>query len=282
MLMIKTLLASCGLKPLLLGLYSHHRSLASRHKSRFRFAIAGREVTFVTEDLRSKKFFHYRYRSGQLHEPPVSRELVARVKGARVFADIGAHIGYFGCLAGAVEPGLRVYLFEMNHRLIEVIERNLAANRIVDCEIVNRPVADGPKPIAYAADSTDPGRSARPPGESRDGGRQIVVEALALDDFFAERGDLPDVVKIDVQGAEFDVLKGARRILRERHPVLFLEVHPTVLAEFGATVDDVYRLLEEHGYRLHPIAGHRRGDGAISAAGSLGERPDHTHMLLCL
>lgn len=280
--LINALLAACGLKPLLVRLYWRYLFLTSQRKARFRFAIAGTEVTFVTEDQRSKQFFHYRYRSGQLHEPPVSRELVARVKNARVLADVGAHIGYYGCLAGAVAPMLQVFLFEMNHSLIEIIERNLAANRIADYQIINRPVSDGPKLIGYAGDSTDPGLSARPPATAGDASNQIVVEALALDDFFAGQGVFPDVIKIDVQGAELDVLKGAQRILREHHPILFLEVHPTILGDFGAAVADVYRLLELHGYRLHRIAAHRSSDGRIVEVRRERDLPDRTHMLMCL
>jgi FkbM family methyltransferase len=51
------------------------------------------------------------------------------------------------------------------------------------------------------------------------------VPTVALDDFCARRAIEPDVIKIDVEGAESEVLRGAREILARRHAALFLELH---------------------------------------------------------
>jgi Methyltransferase FkbM domain len=71
----------------------------------------------------------------------------------------------------------------------------------------------------------------------------IEVDALALDDF-AQGNPLPTVVKIDVEGAEADVLRGSEEVFRRAQPVLICEVHNDRAEE------DVTRWLEERAYRF--------------------------------
>lgn len=277
--LVKGVITSVGLKPLALKLYNVYRKVIYSVRSRFRTVVADTEVTFVTEDDHSKRFFHYRYKNGQMHEPPVSRELAERVRSAKVFADVGAHLGYYSCIAGVINPNLKLFLFEMNRNLISLIERNLMVNGLNDAEIVNQAVSDGAKTIGYTAGSTDAGLSMRAPGEDSD---EITAETVSLDGYFAPRDVMPDVIKIDVQGAEMEVLRGAKRIIREHCPVVFLEVHPKLLGAFGTTPDDVYRFLIEHGYdQLYLINEHRRDLGRLLPFDAERGGPPHTHMLLC-
>jgi len=64
-------------------------------------------------------------------------------------------------------------------------------------------------------------------------GEQSSATDVSLDDIaFSQRGFVPDVVKMDIEGAEYRALLGARRILRERRPHLIIETHsPEVDAE---------------------------------------------------
>jgi FkbM family methyltransferase len=279
---LKTGLTVLGLKPLALRLYFRYLDLVSRMKPRFRLVVHGAEVVFVTEETRSRWFFHHRYRSGQWHEPAVTEQLAALVRDARSFADVGAHLGYYGCVAGALNRQIRLYLFEMNRELVGIIERNLKANRLGHHELVNAPVADRRKPVAYPGGTTKPGLSIRPATEDQQDDRMVVAEAVALDEFFATRGDLPDVIKIDVQGAELDVLRGAAGILERHHPALLLEVHPSLIGNFGGTVTELYELLARHGYQLRRFTDHRGERAGLIDVRKPRDLPEHTHMLLCV
>jgi hypothetical protein len=75
-----------------------------------------------------------------------------------------------------------------------------------------------------------------------------------LDDLSAEFAFRPDALKIDVEGYETFVLQGARQILCEDHPVLFLEIHPAAIQKLGGTLAGLWDLLAEHGYRVHDLA----------------------------
>jgi hypothetical protein len=88
---------------------------------------------------------------------------------------------------------------------------------------------------------------------SRDARNQIdrgeeKVETLSLDDYFDDRED-PNVLKIDVEGAEYQVLEGSESILARSHPTIFLEIHNDGrLSEIGGSEKEIYKLLKEHNY----------------------------------
>lgn len=54
----------------------------------------------------------------------------------------------------------------------------------------------------------------------------------------------PDIVKIDVEGAEVLVLRGAQRLLAECRPLIYIEV-------CGEPAKEVFSILQQHGYRLY-------------------------------
>lgn len=278
--LIKNLIAAAGLKPAALKLYNLYRKVLYSFKPRFHVNVGNRQVTFVTEDEHSKHFFHYRYKNGEMHEPPVSEELIARAQDAKVFADVGAHLGYYACLAGALNPDLKLYLFEMNRNLVELIEHNLKANELNSAEVVNQAVSDRTKSIGYADGSVDAGLSMHAPGELSG---EVIAESVSLDEFFESKGVMPDVIKIDVQGAEMEALRGAEQILRRRQPIIFLEVHPTFVGAFGTTPQDVYGFLAETGYdEIYLINEHRRDTGRLIKLDLEKGGPAHTHMLVCI
>jgi FkbM family methyltransferase len=274
-------LSATGLRPLARRVARMSIELRCAFRRHFRLKIDGKEVRFLTADAQSNRFFHRRYRQGEWHEPPVTAELARRARSGRVFADVGAHVGYYSCVAGAVNEHLQLFLFEMNRDLIPVIERNLAENGIADAVVVNRPVADRRRVVSYAKSSGEPGLSMRDPA-GRGDGAQILVDTITLDELFAERGTWPDLIKIDVEGAEFDVLQGARRILAQHQPVMFVEVHPRLLGNFNASVEQVYALLRAHGYTIQRFAGHRSDGTGLEPVAAAAPLPHGTHMLLCV
>ena len=71
----------------------------------------------------------------------------------------------------------------------------------------------------------------------------------------AARHLAPDLIKIDVEGAEVRVLQGACEIMRRYRPVVFLSVHPDRIEAMGSSVEELGALIESLGYRAFEIAG---------------------------
>ena len=149
---------------------------------------------------------------------------IAFEKGIRpgdVFFDIGANVGYYSLMAAKLsEPNGKVVAFEPLPRNIAYIQKHVAINKLGDhIKVVEAAVSDRNGTAFFdLSSSTSKGHIA---GEG-----ELEVRTVSLDEL-VESGEIPtpDVMKVDVEGAEADVLQGARKILSSRHPVLYLDTH---------------------------------------------------------
>jgi FkbM family methyltransferase len=89
----------------------------------------------------------------------------------------------------------------------------------------------------------------------------IDVAAVTLDDLAERRRKRVSFVKIDVQGAELSVLMGARRIIREDAPTLFIEVADRELVRYGQSAESLISFVEAEGYGVHHLA----DDGSVTS-----------------
>ncbi len=166
------------------------------------------------------------------------RELGIPRRGDVVY-DVGAHHGvYSSWFAQRVGSGGAVIAFEPAREAFEVIGRNARLNGLDNVRPIHAVVGDRPGPVAF--DDASLSVAAGAVAQATD------VAELTLDDF---DGPAPDMLKIDVEGYEGRVLRGAARLLEERTPHLLLELHPAFLAHrYGETVDEVLALVDWERY----------------------------------
>ena len=151
----------------------------------------------------------YRYLSWNPEEYAAFREAV---RPGSVVLDVGANVGSYTLLfAMWTGPEGRVFAFEPAPDAREGLRRHLALNDL----------ADRVEIVPAAADDL--------------AGQMIDVKTTTIDAFCQERNIRPDVVKIDVEGAEADVLEGARRVLAQPGVQAFVEFHPSVWRRRGMT-----------------------------------------------
>jgi FkbM family methyltransferase len=176
--------------------------------------------------------------------------------------DAGAHAGQYTLLAsGLVGAGGRVIAFEPHPVLGQVLRRNV--ERAGCANVTVSPLALGRAcgtadlfqhpPDNYGASSLRPDPAARHP--------RTPVQVSTLDDYLAGAGVPPvDVVKIDVEGAELDVVEGARRTLAA-HPgvLLVVEFLRENAVRFGRTVEDLEHRLRGLGFGLFTLTRHGLG-----------------------
>ena len=118
-------------------------------------------------------------------------------------------------------------------------------NSLPQVEVIHSAVWSECKTLSFHrasdASSRNTGAVVQPAEKSNDGDL-ISIPAVTLDRF-AQEHRAPDLVKIDVEGAEGEVLRGAETVFRDSKPVLICEVHNARASEA------VSRWLAEHGYR---------------------------------
>lgn len=162
------------------------------------------------------------------YEPILSQELCDRTATETVFYDIGCGFGYFPKLLtlNGINPE-NIHAFEANPERYLVCQEN--------CD--NR-VHISPSLVGETA-----------------GKRRTTV------DEYATANPHPDIVKIDVEGAEFNVLNGMTKTITENHPDIYVEIHPRYLAESQTPVTKIVQLLIEHGYEV-AVNDHRETSNA--------------------
>ena len=190
-------------------------------------------------------------------QPEVWNAVAPALSEGSVFFDVGAHIGYFSMKA-AVQVGKtgRVVAFEPNPEIVQLLRDNVAANHFQN--VVVEPIActDHDQMLSlYAAPVINTGASslARQNAEisADQGPRPYSVRGRPIDDVVRELGlTRVDAMKIDVEGAEVAVLRGAANTLQRFHPKLAVEVVPRQLASFHTTPDDLRAVLRDAGYNL--------------------------------
>jgi FkbM family methyltransferase len=170
--------------------------------------------------------------------------------------DAGAHIGLFAMhLAAAVGASGSVHCFEPFDANADCLDLAIAENGFAGRVVLERAAvgsASGTASLVYAPATLNSGGAfiGRPGGRVPEGHETRPVRAIALDEYPLPRPIR--FIKIDVEGAEPQALRGAARLLREDRPVILSEVHPSQLqAVSGVTPAAFIRQLAELGYRCH-------------------------------
>jgi FkbM family methyltransferase len=174
------------------------------------------------------------------------------------FFDVGAHYGWIAMAAARhVGASGRVVAFEPSPILLEILSHHRRANRLRQIEIVAKVVSDvNVDTIPFFLvnrglsfrNSLTIGSDDTPyvtPAEKT----RHEIGSITLDQFVADSGIVPDVIKIDVEGAELLVLHGAEGVLGRHHPYLIVGVHPYWLPG-RHTVGQIFDFLNRHGYRI--------------------------------
>jgi len=178
-----------------------------------------------------------------------------------VFLDVGAHIGYFSLKAARkVGQTGRVVAFEPNPETLKLLRDNVSANRAEN--VVVEPIActDREQTLTlFAAPSFNTGAASLGRNNadfSPDGPpKEYSVRGRPIDDVVRELNlARVDVIKIDVEGAELFVVRGAMNTLKRFHPKLIVEVVPAQLANLKTTPDDLIAAIKAAGYnRSRPL-----------------------------
>jgi FkbM family methyltransferase len=187
---------------------------------------------------------------------PETFEFVTRVlKPGMVFFDVGAHIGEYTLIAASRVGGSgEVHAFEAQPATAALLRSNCHANHVRNATINVCAVADQEGTVEFEICS-EPSMSSIV-GYQAAGRRTgtICVPAVTLD-AYCERQDVrPDVLKIDVEGAEWMVLQGATHTLARSSPIVLFECLESTYARFGASPGKVIAFLERLEYRIYEIS----------------------------
>jgi FkbM family methyltransferase len=149
--------------------------------------------------------------------------------------------GHHGCttivLSKWVGDGGKVITFEPLPKNCNIIEKNIEQNRLQNVTLERKAVgAERGKITINDVSNSSVALS----------GRGVEVELTRLDEYEYLN---PTFLKIDVEGFELQVLQGAKRMLSKR-PKFAIEIHTEQLSKYGASVEDLFRLIGVENYKL--------------------------------
>lgn len=189
------------------------------------------------------------------------------IKKGMTVIDIGANLGYytliFSSLAG--KEG-KVYAFEPDPSNYRLLKKNIEANGFRNAIAVKKAVSSKSGKLGFYLSEEHRGdhRSYDPGGKRK----KITVSCVSIDEF-AKKKIRPDFIKIDVQGAEFQVMKGMSRTLdRSGGMVIVCEFYPSAMIRCGDSPTEFLEFLEGKGFRLAFID-ERNGRTETADSGSI-------------
>ncbi len=227
------------------------RNFFTRQLSSGKVNVLGHQMVLDSADSLSLSLYG-------VYEPFETEMLCRLVRKGSVVLDIGANIGYYSLLfARNAGPEGRVYAFEPDPVNKELLSRNIRLNKYDNVVITQKAVSNvtGPARLFLSEENAGDHRIF----DSNDGRRYIEVDSVRLDDHFADFKDPIDLVKMDIQGAEYSALQGMQELIgRNRDLVLCCEYSPHVLERAGASPLKYLRFLLDLGFLLFEINEERK------------------------
>ena len=186
------------------------------------------------------------------------------IRPGDVVFDVGAHVGFYSLLAAkSAGPSGSIVAFEPMAANIEYLRHHAALNKFA-VDIAQVAVADRDSIGHFRRGADTYTGTLAESGEAV----EVVSIDLLVD---SHRFPAPDIIKVDVEGAETLVLKGALRTLSRVHPIVFLAVHSQrlrsecidILRGLGYIVTAIQDESDMDGFELlaRPHAGHERKAG---------------------
>jgi FkbM family methyltransferase len=206
---------------------------------------------------------YYIYMLG-LFEGDILRATLAQLREGDTFFDIGGHFGQY-TVAGGRKVGVngRVHVFEPGSIQDGYLRRNIELNGLTNVTVANVALSDTPGELALHTPSFgDIGKSQLVDPSQDDQAVRVPVTTL---DTYCEENDITriDVMKVDVEGAEFGVFKGAARVMRDFPPrAIFYESVDSLCEAFNHTPEEMHTYLEAAGYTVNSVI-----DGKLTPVG---------------
>ena len=170
--------------------------------------------------------------SGKPHpsEIRLARLLIQQLHPGDTFVDIGAHFGYFSLLASVLvgETGT-VYAFEASRSTFQLLQKN--TDHLTNIKIFNKAVSNSNEnitfyqfPVMYSEyNSMEVGQFAKEGWFKKFKPEATEIEAITINQLILQHKITPQIIKIDVEGAEDKVIAGAQEALQTIHPFVVLE-----------------------------------------------------------
>jgi FkbM family methyltransferase len=192
-------------------------------------------------------------------EKDLSLQFTKHIKEGDIFFDIGANIGYHSLFVSALLKNTgKVYAFEPLSYLCEQLHKSVEVNGFSNVEICNFGLAEKDDTQILHVREENTGGSSLFSFPEMDKFKVKETEKVILkklDNFFDHTVKV-DLIKIDVEGYEFEALKGAENILKQNLPIIFMEFSPVFyIQDYPDKSEKLMTFLKQLGYSFYRLNG---------------------------
>jgi FkbM family methyltransferase len=220
------------------------------------FNYEGVSVKYHLSDPVSFNFFTNDYWYGDMFEPGVTKHLIKTLRRSKVFLDVGANLGYYSIIASKMVE--QVISVEMDLKNTVKLRKNVRLNRSVgNVKVVQKAVGNKNGYLSYYKRGSEINSLTNAIDDlvlDRDKAR---VEVRTINDIIIDSPYKPDVIKIDIEGAEFMALEGARDYIEKNQPLIYCEIHlhkgPGSIYSFGHSPEDVFIYFSGLNYKIETL-----------------------------
>lgn len=223
-----------------------------------------RQPTLEILDCSFSGFSDFNAYVGLAHASPEAGEwryTNVATAGASIVVDVGANYGVFSCPLAKRIPSTRVYAFEPHEPTCRALKANVLGNRLSNVDVLPLAVSSSSGIVTFS----DHLSAACNRIIQNSDVRSKSVHSVSLDDFATEYGlEAIDFLKIDAEGADYEVLLGAKGLFeRQKIAAGLVEVNTDALSQFGRTASELKELLAGWNYHLNWIGPNGKADQEV-------------------
>ncbi len=174
-----------------------------------------------------------------------------------VVIDVGANVGRWSLLVSQIFKTKKIFAFEPFENTFKNLLKNKINNPDVDLELINAAVGDQIKTVYMKIkDSTNSGMNSICENTDSALEQNTALESITLDHFYSHKKNeinQIDVIKIDVEGYEYHVLRGAEKIISEFQPLIICEIDDQLLGQNQTTPNEIFSFLEKYNYTIQQL-----------------------------
>ncbi|EAW36173.1 FkbM family methyltransferase [Lyngbya sp. PCC 8106] len=198
-----------------------------------------------------------------VNELSVQQALVDCLKPGDIFYDIGAHVGFFTAItARQVGSQGKVYAFEPDPQNATRLQANMQLNHFQNVTLFQKAVSNYGGQGELLLAEYPGGHTLATAGTPPDLKGAITVELVCIDDLVTQHIlEPPSVVKIDVEGAELEVLQGMAATIQQYHPIILYEVDDATPQKLAEKRTPIQNFLQGYGYQIQPLKDCYAGGG---------------------
>ena len=203
----------------------------------------------------------YDYILGTYEDPDTLKFFLSRLKPDSTFYDIGSSIGFYALTANTIISNGKIYAFEPMPAVRSIFEKHIGLNSKLitgNCIVLSAmAISNKEKEVEFSNDiaHSDGNTYIRESYVFSGSENKIAVQCQSVDGLIKQGYTNPDIIKIDAEGAEYDILLGARNTLEKYKPDILLATHDCHLP---GVQEKCTSFLKELGYHLQHTGRHNK------------------------